>query len=419
MLLNNLIHDWQAQFLTTTIENSLFLLFILLSLRLFRKSNARVLKGVVLIGFVKLWVPPFWETSLPASFSSSPSLSALTPAAAPVTVAGHSVLTVNMLFILWLTGVVVLVFFLGVKYVLLLRRVRHGMLIDHLKFRRIPVVQTTYAHSPFTIGLFYPRIVVPVFWDKLTRHQQKIVIAHEVEHIRQYDGLILGLALFASILNFFNPLVWVLFYRLRIFSEISCDDSTICSLEETSTHYLKELIHILEKFPPKQQPVIPLTRFAGIYRHNKYRFTYQLTKKENTMRQLRYLGVWGIITMLIFVACSGRGLVKQNNDLVTNGYYNFFALDQKPRMQYKAVPKYPAEARKNKIEGQIVVRVFIDAQGRVENTAILHGGDPLLEKAAQSAARKITFIPGRYKGKNVKCSMAVPYVFKMNPENKE
>jgi len=74
---------------------------------------------------------------------------------------------------------------------------------------------------------------------------------------------------------------------------------------------------------------------------------------------------------------------------------------------------YPEEAKKNKIEGKVIVKVLLDEKGNVVKTEIEKKAHPLLDKAASDAVIKTKFIPGKTEGKAVKCELMIPVMFKL------
>lgn len=88
---------------------------------------------------------------------------------------------------------------------------------------------------------------------------------------------------------------------------------------------------------------------------------------------------------------------------ISGGIVNGKALDL-PR------PKYPKAAKKNKIEGEIRVRVLIDENGNVLSAEALNG-HPELQNAAVEAARQAKFARTTLSGKPVKVSGVIIYIF--------
>jgi protein TonB len=59
----------------------------------------------------------------------------------------------------------------------------------------------------------------------------------------------------------------------------------------------------------------------------------------------------------------------------------------------KVAPVYPAEAKKKKIQGEIVLDVTVDEQGKVIATKIIKSVDPSLGEAAINAIKQWEYAP--------------------------
>jgi TonB family protein len=71
---------------------------------------------------------------------------------------------------------------------------------------------------------------------------------------------------------------------------------------------------------------------------------------------------------------------------------------------------YPYEAREQKIQGEVVVKILVSETGDVENAEVV-SGDPILAKSAVDAAKKWKFKPFIKNGKPVKVSTKLPFDF--------
>jgi protein TonB len=76
--------------------------------------------------------------------------------------------------------------------------------------------------------------------------------------------------------------------------------------------------------------------------------------------------------------------------------------------------KYPEEARKNNIEGKVIVMVYISKEGKPVKTRITQSDNPLLEEAAINAIMQTTFTPAIQRGKPVGVWLAIPITFALN-----
>ena len=72
---------------------------------------------------------------------------------------------------------------------------------------------------------------------------------------------------------------------------------------------------------------------------------------------------------------------------------------QAPVIVHEERPEYPDIARDSKVEGDVVLLVYIDPQGKVRNAVVQASpGLPALDEAAKKAAMKCTFKPAKQQG---------------------
>ncbi len=80
------------------------------------------------------------------------------------------------------------------------------------------------------------------------------------------------------------------------------------------------------------------------------------------------------------------------------------------------VPRYPREARRRGIEGRVVVRVAVDAEGAASRAWVHRSsGRPTLDRAALSAVSEWRFLPARVGGRSVAGIVDVPVSFRLDP----
>jgi protein TonB len=72
---------------------------------------------------------------------------------------------------------------------------------------------------------------------------------------------------------------------------------------------------------------------------------------------------------------------------------------------------YPEEARKNNIQGKVIVMVYISKEGKPVKTRITQSDNPLLEEAAVNAVMQIAYTPAIQLGKPVGVWIAIPITF--------
>ncbi|GJG89564.1 hypothetical protein tb265_47450 [Gemmatimonadetes bacterium T265] len=77
---------------------------------------------------------------------------------------------------------------------------------------------------PITWGLASPVVLLPADADLWPEDRRRVVLVHELAHVRRYDTLTQTLAQCAVALFWFDPLLWLAAWRLRVERERACDD---------------------------------------------------------------------------------------------------------------------------------------------------------------------------------------------------
>lgn len=82
--------------------------------------------------------------------------------------------------------------------------------------------------------------------------------------------------------------------------------------------------------------------------------------------------------------------------------------------------KYPQEAKDQNIEGRIAVKFIIDENGKATDAKVLNKDpNPLLADAAMTAMKNMPdWIPGEKDGRKVRCEYVLPFVFKLDSDDK-
>lgn len=77
--------------------------------------------------------------------------------------------------------------------------------------------------GPAVCGVFRPRVLVAPWLHALSTSERSLILQHEQEHIRAHDPLLIALARTARVLTPWNPVVWLLTFRLVRAVELDCD----------------------------------------------------------------------------------------------------------------------------------------------------------------------------------------------------
>jgi beta-lactamase regulating signal transducer with metallopeptidase domain len=123
------------------------------------------------------------------------------------------------MLIAWAVASVVLLIAFVAVHVRYQRRRAHWPLGDVLGTR----VRIASDTGPAVIGVTRAEIVVPQWLLSRDEQEQRLVIEHELEHVRQHDPLLLAAAQAVVILLPWHPAAWWMASRLRLAIELDCD----------------------------------------------------------------------------------------------------------------------------------------------------------------------------------------------------
>jgi hypothetical protein len=127
-----------------------------------------------------------------------------------------------------------------------LRAARRRWPVAELHGKRVRVSPGT---GPLVIGVRRPEIVVPRWILDRDPTEQRMILAHEVEHVRANDTLLLGGGVIAAALMPWNPAVWYMFSRLRLAVELDCD-ARVLRRGISAGSYGSLLLHVATQASP-------------------------------------------------------------------------------------------------------------------------------------------------------------------------
>jgi beta-lactamase regulating signal transducer with metallopeptidase domain len=205
--------------------------------------------------------------------------------------------TNSYVVIAWLVASIALIVVIGGVHARI-RRARRAWPIAKLHGARVRVSPRV---GPVVIGMSRPEIVVPRWLLERSDEEQRLVVAHEAEHIAARDGLLLGVAYVAAALMPWNPAIWVMFSRLRLAVELDCD-ARVLRRGVAAQSYGALLIDVAEHALPFEFGALAFTKGPS---HLKQRI---VAMKRNVPKFARVRG--GIVGVLgaaaLLAACEAK-----------------------------------------------------------------------------------------------------------------
>lgn len=125
----------------------------------------------------------------------------------------------------------------------------HNCLREMKIKKNIPVYSTAFLKSPVIVGLFNPRIYLPIHLiSDFNATDMRYMLLHELQHYRHKDALASYLMNFFGVLYWYNPCVWYALKEMRNEREVACDTSVLKLLDESDYEdYGNTLINFAEK----------------------------------------------------------------------------------------------------------------------------------------------------------------------------
>ncbi|MCW3491644.1 M56 family metallopeptidase [Dethiobacter alkaliphilus] len=188
--------------------------------------------------------------------------------------------------VIWLVGIIVLLLYLVISYLMLRHRVSVATRV------RDNVFETDLIRTPFVLGFINPRIYIPT---GLKGIELDHILKHEQTHIRRRDFIIKPLAFTAVVLHWFNPLIWYSYYLAVNDMEMSCDENV---MNQTGEDIRATYSHSLLSLSIRQSGLLtPLAFGEG---NVKSRIKNVLHYKKPAL--------WVIITAMMILVAAVMGL---------------------------------------------------------------------------------------------------------------
>ena len=126
--------------------------------------------------------------------------------------------------------------------------------------------------GPALVGALRPRLLLPAeVTDGLSPAELRLVILHELAHLRRLDIPVNWLVSLLLALHWFNPLMWLVARRMRADRELACDEAVMQSASagadgsQSSCGYGPTLLKLLESPPaPTRRPFAAVAAAAGV-----------------------------------------------------------------------------------------------------------------------------------------------------------
>ena len=166
--------------------------------------------------------------------------------------------------------------------------------------RPVTLLQSSHPSLLVTWGFARPKVILPADAEDWTDERARVVMSHELAHIRRGDWIVQLSAELLRAVYWFNPLIWIACRRLRLESEHACDDEVMCRGVEGADYatHLIELARALNHGRHSWFPAPAMARPSSLERRVRAMLNTHLDRGPVTG------GTRAAIFVLVFAAAS-------------------------------------------------------------------------------------------------------------------
>ena len=154
--------------------------------------------------------------------------------------------------------------------------------------RFVRLLQSRNPSILVTWGALRPKVLLPEGASDWNADRVRVVLSHELAHIRRHDWLVQMTAELLRSIYWFNPLVWFLCNRLHLESELSCDDAALAQGIDGTDYasHLLELARDLNRPNRSWSAALAMARPSTVERRFKAMLNSELNRRPLTHRAM-------------------------------------------------------------------------------------------------------------------------------------
>jgi TonB family protein len=278
----------------------------------------------------------------------------------------------------------------------------------------VDVGSSAQIFAPVTMGFFRKRVLLPAgLLADLSQPDVDTAIAHELAHVRRNDFLKNLLYEMLSVPVSYHPALWVARQRMLETREMVCDQM---AAELSGSHpYAQSLLRLASLLLEGKPLEVP--HAIGVFDANTLeRRLMKLTESKRQMGRARRIAavaasvVLGIAAASTMVALRFDVAVSAADDAVTQKPHSLPAETMAKHILTKVPPQYPADAKKARIQGKVVLDAIIGKTGNVENLKVV-SGPAALQQSALDAVRQWTYRPVMLNGEAIEVETTINVIY--------
>jgi len=291
--------------------------------------------------------------------------------------------------------------------------------LQRFGLERVAVASSKRVRGPVTLGILRKLLLLPEsMMSSLGEAELRTVIAHEFAHMRRKDFLKNLIYEVLSLPVSYHPGLWMVRERVMESRELVCDE--MAARMGGRNEYARSLLRLaalLVNGTPIRTP-----HAIGIFDANAFeRRLMKLTEKQGKIQGSRRVA--------IVLLCSAIGAATCAASLALGSRVDAAGADSKPgtagtplsvparvmagNALTKVAPKYPVEAKEQRIQGTVVLSAVINTDGDIEKLMVVSGPKEL-QQSSLDAVRQWTYKPYLLNGDPVEIATTISVVYSLS-----
>ncbi|TDF35014.1 hypothetical protein EYS14_21795 [Alteromonadaceae bacterium M269] len=183
-----------------------------------------------------------------------------------------------------------------------------------LKSHHISIRKSGDLVSPFATGLVRPSIVLPASFFILPEAQQRLLIEHEMTHIKRRDLVWLMLSQLCKSLFWFAPAIHLIKSKMDLSIEVECDRHVLGNFPDMTKEYGSALINVIRH---TQHSINPQAVFFINQQFSDLKSRIKFIQKPTLEHGKSYMNKMTLIALAIFFSATSWALNTNVQDIMT------------------------------------------------------------------------------------------------------
>ena len=236
---------------------------------------------------------------------------------------------INALLIIWILGVVTLLMRLVAGKMIIWRlagkskkitepswHILSKSLAEQFQIKRtVGLLQSSRIEMPMTWGLKHPKILLPAKAEFWSSEQRRLVLMHELAHVKRLDSLSQFLSLLSVALLWFNPFMWISYRQFLKEREHACDDYVLkeCSQASEYAGFLLNIARSVSSARVLSQATVAMARKKQL--EGRLLAILDPNAKRRTLTRFSVLFAGATVLLMVLPLAALRPLAKGSSPI--------------------------------------------------------------------------------------------------------